>query len=68
MLELALMQAEITNGFYKTPMDAIVKEFRFEPLPPEVRTVVIAAWMRGGLLPAATIEKIIPAQVLTKAD
>jgi hypothetical protein len=45
---------------YKKPIDAIVKEFRFDPLPPEVRTVVIAAWTRGGLLPRATIEQMVP--------
>jgi hypothetical protein len=60
ILELALMQAEISNGFYAKPIDVIAREFQFEPLPPEVRTVVIAAWMRGDMLPRAAIEQMIP--------
>jgi hypothetical protein len=40
MLELALMNVEIANGFCKQP----VEEVRYEPLPDEVRAVVIAAW------------------------
>jgi hypothetical protein len=60
MLELALMQAEIANGMYKKPLDAIVKEHRYDPLPDEVRAVIIASWKRGGLLPAATVEQMAP--------
>jgi len=60
MLDLALMKAEIDNGLYKRPVEALAREMRYEPLPEEVRTVIIAAWMRGGLLPAATIEGMVP--------
>lgn len=63
MLELALMQAEITNGFYKQPMDAIVREFRYDPLPPEVRGIVVAAWIRGNMVPREAIESMVPAQL-----
>jgi len=31
-------------------------------MPPEVRTIVIAAWTRGGLLPKAVIEQTVPQQ------
>jgi hypothetical protein len=63
MMDLALFAAEISNGMYKKPIDAIEKEFRYGPLPPEVRTVVIAAWTRGGLLPKAAIGQMVPANV-----
>ena len=33
----------------------LAREIQYEPLPPGVRTIVIAAWTRGGLLPSATI-------------
>ena len=55
-----LLQAEIANGMYKKPLDAIVKEYRYDPLPDEVRAVIIASWKRGGLLPAAAIERMVP--------
>jgi hypothetical protein len=44
MMDLALLQAEIANGMYKEPIDEITKEIRYDPLPDEVRTVIIAAW------------------------
>jgi hypothetical protein len=44
MMNLALLQAEIANGMYKEPIDEITKEIRYDPLPDEVRTVIIAAW------------------------
>ena len=38
----------------------LAREIHYEPLPPEVRTIVIAAWTRGGLLSSATIGAMIP--------
>ena len=61
MMDLALLRAEIANGMYKKPLDAIVKEYRYDPLPDEVRAVIIASWKRGGLLPAAAVEQMVPA-------
>jgi hypothetical protein len=61
MMDLALLSAEVANGMYKKPIEMMAKEFRYDPLPPEVRFAVIAAWTRGGLLPAAVIEKMVPA-------
>jgi hypothetical protein len=49
MLDLVLLNAEIANGMYKKPIEAIVKEYRYDPLPDEVRAVIIASWKRGGL-------------------
>jgi len=60
MLDLALQKAEIDNGLYKRPIEDVTKDFRYEPLPGEVRAVIVAAWQRGGLLRAATVEKIVP--------
>jgi hypothetical protein len=44
-------------------MEQLAKEIHYEPLPGEVRAVIIAAWQRGGLLPAAAIEQMVPPQV-----
>jgi hypothetical protein len=60
MMDLALLSAEIANGMYRKPIDAIAKEFQYEPLSPEIRTVIIAAWTRGGLLPQTAIERMVP--------
>jgi hypothetical protein len=60
MMDLALLQAEIANGMYKKPLDAIIREYRYDPLPDEVRAVIIASWTRGGLLPAAVVEGMVP--------
>ena len=64
MKDLALLSAEIANGMYKKPVEAIAKEFQYEPLPGEVRSVIIAAWTRGGMLPAAAVEKMVPSNSL----
>jgi hypothetical protein len=47
MMDLALLSAEIVNGMYKKPIEALAREIHYEPLPPEVRVAVIAAWTRG---------------------
>jgi hypothetical protein len=60
MMDLALLNVEIANGMYKKPIDAIAKEFQYEPLPGDVRAVIIASWKRGGLLPEASIEQMVP--------
>jgi hypothetical protein len=50
---LGTSKAEIANGMHKEPIKALAKEIRYDPLPKDVRTVVIAAWSRGGVLPRA---------------
>jgi hypothetical protein len=62
MMDLALLQAEIANGMYKKPIDQIVKEYRYDQVPDEVRAVIIASWTRGGMLPAEAVEKMVPAE------
>jgi hypothetical protein len=62
ILDLALLNAEIANGIYKKPIEVLAREIHYEPLPDEVRAVVIASWKRGGLLPAAAIEQMVPAE------
>ena len=59
-LDLAILQAEAAAGMYKKPIAELAKDVRYEPLPGEIRAVVIAAWQRGGLLPAATVEQMVP--------
>ena len=60
MLDLAILSAEAAAGLYRKPIDVIAKEFQYEPLSGEIRTVIIAAWQRGGLLPRAAIERMVP--------
>jgi hypothetical protein len=62
-MDLALLSAEVTNGMYRKPIDALAKEFRYDPLSDDVRMVVIAAWKRGGLLPPAVIEQMAPKEL-----
>lgn len=61
MMDMALLQAEAAAGLYKRPIEEMAKAIHYEPLPGEVRVAVIAAWRRGGLLPQATIEQMVPA-------
>jgi hypothetical protein len=60
MLDLALLKAEIECGIYKKPIEAIAKEFHYDPLPADVRIVVVERWRSFGLLPTAAIEKMVP--------
>lgn len=60
MLDLALLKTEIECGMYKKPIDAIAREFQYEPLPGEIRTVVIQSWRNFGMLPEATIQQMVP--------
>jgi hypothetical protein len=64
---LAILQAEAAAGIYEKPIDMFAREVHYEPLPAEVRTVVIAAWTRGALLPRAAIEQIVPERVLARS-
>jgi hypothetical protein len=61
MLDVTLLKAEIECGMYKKPIEVLAKEIHYDPLPDEVRAVIIASWKRGGLLPAAAIEQMVPA-------
>ena len=38
-----------------------IRDLVSEPLPGEVRTVIISSWVRGGLLPKSVIEQMVPA-------
>lgn len=60
MMDLAILQAEAAAGMYKKPIEQLAKEVHYEPLASEVRAVGIAAWARGGLLPKATLEQMVP--------
>jgi hypothetical protein len=44
------------------PIDELAKNLHYDPLSVEVRAIVIATWERGGLLPRAVIEKVVPAK------
>ena len=48
---------------YKKPVEDLAHEIRYDPLQDEVRAVIIASWKRGGLLPAAAIEQMVPVGV-----
>jgi hypothetical protein len=60
MLDLAILNAEAAAGMYKKPIEAIAKEIHYQPLPDEIRAVIIASWKRGGMLPAVTVEQMVP--------
>jgi hypothetical protein len=60
MMDLALLNAEIANGMDKKPIEAIAKEIHYQPLPDEIRAVIIASWKRGGMLPAAPSSRWCP--------
>jgi hypothetical protein len=62
MLDLAILNAEAAAGMYKKPVELLAKEIHYQPLPDEIRAVIIASWKRGGMLPAATIEQMVPIQ------
>jgi hypothetical protein len=62
MMDLALLQAEAAAGMYKKPIELLAKEVHYEPLPPEIRVAIIAAWQRGSALPQGTIEAMVPIQ------
>jgi hypothetical protein len=65
MMDLALLNAEIANGMYKKPVELLAKEIHYQPLPDEIRAVIIAFWKRGGLLPATIIEGMVPERLVT---
>lgn len=60
MMDLAILQAEAAAGLYKKPIAEIAKDIRYDPLPGEVRAVIVAAWERGGMLPRPAIEAMVP--------
>lgn len=64
MMDLALLQAELANGMYKKPVEELAKAIRYEPLPDDVRVIVIQSWKNFGMLPPATIEAMVPAQIV----
>jgi hypothetical protein len=39
------------------------KEIHYEPVPPELRLIIMTAWARGGLLPKADIEQMVPPEL-----
>ena len=49
------------NGCHRNSIEMMAKEFRYEPLLSEIRTVIIAAWKRGGMLLASVVEEMVPA-------
>jgi hypothetical protein len=44
----------------------MAKDIHYEPVPPEFRLIIMAAWPRGGL-PQAAIELLIPAGLQEEA-
>jgi hypothetical protein len=38
----------------------IAKDFRYDPLPIEVRAVIVAARTRAGMLPKAAVDEMVP--------
>ena len=61
MLDFTLLKAEIETGMYKKPIELLAKEIHYDPLPDDVRVVIIQSWKNFGMLPAAAIEEMVPA-------
>jgi hypothetical protein len=61
MLDLALLNAELANSLYKKSISEITEEIHYEPLAPEERAIITAAWMRDGVLPKPIVEEMVPA-------
>jgi hypothetical protein len=57
---LARDKVKAAAGMSKKPVELLTKEFRYDPLPDDVRAMIIASWTRGGLLPRAAIERMVP--------
>ena len=65
MLDLALFEGRDREmGMYKKPVEALAKEIRYDPLPEDVRVVVIQSWKNFGMLPAAAIEEMVPEKTI----
>ena len=62
MLDLAVFKAEIETGMFKKPVEQLAREFHYEPLPGEVREIIIRSWRNFGMLPATIVEQMIPEQ------
>lgn len=58
MMDLALLNAELAAGMYRTPQEA-AGQLRYAPMPVEKRQVVIAAFINWGMLPPEQVEAII---------
>ena len=43
---------------YKKPVEMIAREIHYEPLPDEMRAVIIASWKRGGLPRSSAIDAL----------
>ena len=47
---------------FKKSVEVLAKEFQYEPLPVEVRGIIVAAWTRGGMLSKASADTVVPTQ------
>jgi hypothetical protein len=50
-------------GFASNPSYALTRTIHYDPLPPETRMIVIAAWQRGGLISMDAIEQVVLQQL-----
>ena len=46
----------------KKPIEELAKTVHYELLPAATRQVIIAGWIRGGLLPKPLVEEMVPIQ------
>jgi hypothetical protein len=69
ILDLALLNAEVTAGIYRTQPEA-AEALRYAPMPEDRRQIVIATFIRWGMLPKEQVETIVgpallPAHAIT---
>jgi hypothetical protein len=60
MMDLAILSAEAAAGMYKKPVEMLAREFRYDPLPPDVRAVVVRARICG--VAEGDVESMVPSQ------
>jgi hypothetical protein len=49
-----------STGMYKQPIEAVARGIRYDPLPDEIRTIIVQSWRNFGLLPEAAIQQMVP--------
>ena len=60
MVDLA--QCGVASNMCKKPYEPILREMHYDPLPEDVRLVLIQSWKNFGMLPPGAVEKMVTAQ------
>jgi len=61
MLDIAVFKAEPETGMFKKSVEEISKDIKYDPLPADIRVIVIKSWQNFGLLPEAAVQEMVQA-------